>query len=165
MPESCHGSRSPASCLLLLPSQKTIGTACVCCPQVLPQELSAQWSGMCLEPICLGIQTCLPPIWNSRQSRSNPAGCIHAGWSDASQDNVSRGRWGTDCSFCLEGREPERSGIHHTPTARAGDLPHEGPSLILQCQRDHRVSDHVRSLYSCVCLSVLRNCPKPNPHI
>lgn len=137
----------------------------VCCPQVLPQELSTQWFGMCLEPICLGIQTCLPPIWNSRQSRSNPAGRIHAGRSDASQDKFSHGRWGTHCSFCLKGWKPERRGVHNATAPRTRDLPHEGSSLILQCQWDHWISDHIYSVYSCVCLSILRSSPKPNPHI
>lgn len=137
-----------------------ICASCVCCPQVLPQELSTQWSGMRLEPICLGIQTCLPPIWNSRPSGFNPAGCIHAGWSDASQDDVSHGRRGTDCSFCLEGGELKRGRVHHTTAPRSRDLPHEGASLILQCQRDHWVPDHIHSVHSRVCLSVLRSSPK-----
>lgn len=156
------------TCLMPSPASKpdnNMHFMCLFCPQVLPQELSTQWSGMCLEPICLGIQTCLPPIWNSCQSRFNPAGSIHAGWSDASQDNFPHGRWGTDCSFCLKGWKPERSGVHNTTIARTRDLPHEGSSLILQCQWDHWVSDHIHSIYSCVCLSILRSSPEPNPHI
>lgn len=130
--------------------------------QILLQELPSQWLGMRLEPLCPGVQTSLPALWHRRQPGLNPAGGIHTGGGDASQNLLPHGPGSPRCSLRLAGREPERCGLHHAPTPAARDLPHESPRLVLQPQRDCGVPDHIHRVHRRGCLSLL-GCPRLSP--